>query len=104
MTKFEQLTNYKRMKKLFIFIILLLPIQLTGQKIHFILVANTEDATIGFSCSKDYGMMYNLLKKTAEKMNYQVSSINLKGSSFSAENVQNVLSGLQTDSTDIILS
>ncbi len=90
------------MKKIFIFIILLLPIQLTGQKIHFILVANTEDTTIGSSCSKDYGTIYNLLNKTAKKMNYQANPITLKGSSFSAENVQNMLTGLQTDSNDII--
>lgn len=72
-------------------------------KIHFIVVANTEDARIGTSVVKDVTNFYSQIKDVSVFLNVPLNYIEIKGSKFGKANVESALNNLKPGPNDIVI-
>lgn len=71
--------------------------------IHFIVVANTEDARIGTSVVKDVTNLYSQVKDVATFLKLPLRYTEVKGSKFGKTNVEAAINNLKPGSNDIVI-
>ncbi len=71
--------------------------------IHFIVVANTEDARIGTSVVKDVTNLYSQIKDVATFLKLPLRYTEVKGSKFGKANVEAAINNLKPGSNDIVI-
>lgn len=72
-------------------------------KIHFILVASTEDPRIGYSVQKDVINFSSQIKDVATFLNLPLNYVEVSGKKFGKANVEAALNNLKTGSNDIVI-
>ena len=72
-------------------------------KIHFILVANTEDPRIGSSVKKDVNNIYSEIKDVSTFLNLPLNYVEISGSKFGKANVETALNNLKPGPDDIVI-
>jgi hypothetical protein len=72
-------------------------------KIHFILVANTEDTRIGSSVKKDVNNIYSEIKDVSTFLNLPLNYVEITGSKFGKASVETALNNLKPGSDDIVI-
>ncbi len=72
-------------------------------QLHLVLVANTEDKSIGNSCVVDKNATYNTFKDVAEYLGITFKPTVIAGTYFSKKNVDLALSSLKPGPTDIVV-
>ena len=75
----------------------------TPAKIHFIVVANTEDARIGSSVKKDVNNIYSEIKDVSTFLNLPLNYVEISGSKFGKANVETALNNLKPGTDDIVI-
>jgi hypothetical protein len=75
----------------------------TPAKIHFILVANTEDPRIGSSVKKDVNNIYSEIKDVSTFLNIPLNYVEISGSKFGKANVETALNNLKPGTNDIVI-
>ena len=75
----------------------------TPAKIHFILVANTEDPRIGSSVKKDVNNIYSEIKDVSTFLNLPLNYVEISGSKFGKANVETALNNLKPGPDDIVI-
>jgi len=72
-------------------------------KIHFIVVANTNDARIGPSVQKDMRNIYSEIKDVATFLNLPMVYTEVSGQKFGKKNVESALNALSPGPNDIVI-
>lgn len=72
-------------------------------QLHLVLVANTEDKSIGNSCVVDKNATYNTFKDVAEYLGITFKPTVIAGTDFSKKNVDLALRNLKPGPTDIVV-
>lgn len=72
-------------------------------QLHFVLVANTMDASIGMSCSTDKTNLRNEFRQVANALGITYREYIVDGYDFSKEKVQSTLSSLYPGNNDIVV-
>ncbi len=72
-------------------------------KIHLIIVANTNDRTIGESCAKDKEDYQDFFKGVANFLGVSLSTTDISGSKYNKAALENALSSLRPGSNDIVV-
>ncbi len=72
-------------------------------QLHLVIVANTEDETIGNTCMLDKDRTYKTFKDLAEFLGIGFESKVIFGSDYSKENVQVAVSALKPSARDIVV-
>ena len=75
----------------------------TSTKIHFIVVAATDDARIGTSVAKDVTNFYSQIKDVSIFLNIPLVYTEIKGTQFGKANVENALNNLKPGTNDIVI-
>ncbi|HNA92633.1 MAG TPA: caspase family protein [Chitinophagaceae bacterium] len=75
----------------------------TPAKIHFIMVANTEDARIGASVKKDVTNLYSEIKDVSTFLKLPLNYVEISGSNFGKEKVEAAISNLKPGTNDIVI-
>jgi hypothetical protein len=71
--------------------------------LHLVLVANTNDKSIGNSCVVDKNATYNTFKEVAEFLGIQMKQTIISGETFSKKNVDLALTNLHPGPSDIVV-
>jgi hypothetical protein len=71
--------------------------------LHLVIVANTNDKSIGGSCVVDKNATYNTFKDVAEFLNLNFLPTVIEGNNFTKANVDKVLAGLKPKEKDIVV-
>lgn len=90
------------MKKILIPILFGITFQLSAQTMYSIIVANTEDSSIGKSCEIDQMMMIAEMNTVAKSIGYEIIITTISHSKFCFEEVDYVIKNLKCNSNDII--
>ncbi len=72
-------------------------------QLHLVVVANTNDKSIGSSCEVDKNATYNTFKDVAEYLGIGFKPTLISGADFSKKNVDNALNGLNPGPADIVI-
>lgn len=72
-------------------------------KLHFIVVANTNDPRIGYSVQKDVINMSSQIKDVATFLGLPLNYIEISGTKFGKQNVETALSSLAPGPDDIVI-
>jgi len=72
-------------------------------QLHLVLVANTEDKSIGSSCVIDKDATYKTFSEVAEYLGIQFKPTVIAGKDFSKKNVDKALNALNPNSKDIVV-
>ncbi len=72
-------------------------------KIHFIIVANTEDPRIGYSVQKDVKNLSSQMKDVATFLKIPINYIEISGTKFGKKNVETAIAGLKPGADDIVV-
>jgi len=72
-------------------------------KLHLILVANTNDKSIGKTCVTDKDNMLSLFNEVAEFLELGFSPTVIEGSNFSKANVEKAINALRPGKNDIVI-
>lgn len=75
----------------------------TPPKIHFIMVANTEDARIGAGVKKDVNNLYSEIKDVSTFLKMPLNYVEISGSNFGKEKVEAAINNLKPGSNDIVI-
>ena len=75
----------------------------TVAKIHFIVVANTDDPRIGSSVAKDVTNFYSQIKDVSVFLNLPLVYTEIKGSKFGKAGVETALNNLNPGTNDIVI-
>jgi hypothetical protein len=76
---------------------------LSPAKIHFILVANTEDPRIGSSVKKDVNNIYSEIKDVSTFLKLPLNFVEISGSKFGKDNVDVAINNLKPGADDIVI-
>lgn len=79
------------------------PTTSTPAKIHFILVANTEDPRIGSSVKKDVNNIYSEIKDVSTFLKLPLNYVEVSGSKFGKDNVDAAINSLKPGADDIVI-
>jgi hypothetical protein len=79
------------------------PSALPPAKIHFILVANTEDPRIGASVKKDVNNIYSEIKDVSTFLKIPLNLVEISGSKFGKDNVDAAITNLKPGADDIVI-
>ncbi len=72
-------------------------------KLHFILVANTNDPRIGYSVQKDVVNITSQVKDVATFLNLPLNYVEISGTKFGKANVETALNNLKPGTNDIVI-
>lgn len=72
-------------------------------RLHFILVANTNDPRIGYSVQKDVVNITSQVKDVATFLNLPLNMVEISGTKFGKASVENALNNLKPGSNDIVI-
>ena len=75
----------------------------TPVKMHFILVANTNDPRIGYSVQKDVINLSSQVKDVATFLKIPLNYVEVSGANFSKKNVETAITNLKPGSNDIVI-
>jgi Caspase domain len=75
----------------------------TPAKIHFILVANTEDPRIGSSVKKDVTNIYSEMKDVSTFLNLPLDYVEISGAKFGKASVEAAINNLKPGADDIVV-
>lgn len=79
------------------------PATTTPAKLHFILVANTNDPRIGYSVQKDVVNITSQVKDVATFLNLPLNLVEISGDKFGKAALETALNNLKPGSNDIVL-
>jgi hypothetical protein len=71
--------------------------------LHLVLIANTNDPTIGMGCASDEANLKNEFRQVADALGISFRQYIIDGSSFSKENVVSTLNSLYPGANDVVL-
>lgn len=74
-----------------------------ASQLHLVIVANTNDKSIGNSCVVDKTATYNTFKEVAEYLGIGLKSTVIAGEDFSKKNVEKALNDLHPSPSDIVI-
>ena len=74
-----------------------------GGRMHLIIVANTNDKSIGASCEKDKNEYKEYFGAVAKFLGIPISATEIAGSNYSRKAVEQALNGLRPASNDIVI-
>jgi hypothetical protein len=72
-------------------------------KIHFIMVANTDDPRIGSSVKKDVNNIYSEIKDVSTFLKLPLDMVEISGSKFGKDNVEAAINNLKPGADDIVI-
>lgn len=75
----------------------------TPAKLHFIMVANTEDPRIGASVKKDVTNIYSEIKDVATFLKLPLNMVEISGTKFGKESVETAINNLKPGPDDIVI-
>ena len=75
----------------------------TPTKLHFILVANTNDPRIGYSVQKDVVNITSQVKDVATFLSLPLNMVEISGANFGKANVETAVSSLNPGTNDIVI-
>ncbi len=79
------------------------PANTTPTKLHFILVANTNDPRIGYSVQKDVVNITSQIKDVATFLGLPLNYVEISGAKFGKANVENAVNNLKPGTNDIVI-
>jgi hypothetical protein len=79
------------------------PAGITPAKIHFILVANTEDPRIGYSVQKDVVNISSQIKDVSTFLNVPLNFVEVSGKKFGKSSVETAINNLKPGANDIVI-
>jgi hypothetical protein len=75
----------------------------TPAKIHFVLVANTDDPRIGSSVKKDVTNIYSEMKDVSVFLNLPLNYVEISGAKFGKAGIETALNNLKPGPNDIVV-
>lgn len=75
----------------------------TPAKIHFIMVANTEDPRIGASVKKDVTNLYSEIKDVSTFLKLPLNFVEISGANFGKAKVEEAINNLKPGTNDIVI-
>ncbi|MBI5858843.1 MAG: caspase family protein [Sphingobacteriales bacterium] len=75
----------------------------TPVKLHFILVANTNDPRIGYSVQKDVVNLSSQIKDVSVFLKIPLNFVEVSGANFNKKNVENAINNLKPGPNDIVI-
>lgn len=75
----------------------------TPTKLHFVLVANTNDPRIGYSVQKDVVNITSQIKDVATFLNLPLNLVEISGTKFGKAGVETALNNLKPGTNDIVI-
>jgi len=79
------------------------PATLLSAKLHFVLVANTNDPRIGFSVQKDVINITSQIKDVATFLGLPLNMVEVSGAKFGKANVEAAINNLNPGTNDIVI-
>lgn len=79
------------------------PTTATPTKLHFVLIANTNDPRIGYSVQKDVINITSQIKDVATFLGLPLNLVEVSGAKFGKANVETALNNLKPGSNDIVI-
>lgn len=79
------------------------PVATTPTKLHFVLVANTNDPRIGYSVQKDVVNITSQIKDVATFLNLPLNYVEISGTKFGKANVETAINNLKPGTNDIVI-
>lgn len=75
----------------------------TAAKLHFVVVANTNDPRIGYSVQKDLVNLSSQIKDVSVFLKIPLNYVEVSGANFNKKNVENAVNNLKPGPNDIVI-